>query len=186
MPTYHYQCDEHGIFELSLPLRKWSDRKPCPKCEKESEQVLLPQQGRGEFANPVVIHVSADGQNFRFPGAPDARIPDGFVKKELKTIREIESFERQFNAKLRSDADRHHEHEEREFSQIRARLRSELRQRMQHMSPAGRDFAEFAMKHNDNLPRKKTDCGFHVAILHFDASQNPQIDKSTGWKKRYV
>jgi hypothetical protein len=183
---YSYECADHGIFELSLPLRKWSDRKPCPRCKKISEQVLLPTRARGEFAEPVVIHVSSDGQNFRFPGASDAKVPNGFVKKELRTIREIESFERQMNAKLRSDADRHHENEERAFSEIRARLRSELRTAMQRFSPMGRDFAEMAMRVNDERRRKPTDCGFHVMILHDDSSKNPQVDQSTGWKRRYV
>lgn len=185
IPAYSYECAKHGIFELSLPLRKWSDRMPCPQCRKISEQVLLPQRGRGEFANPVVIHVDSKG-NYRFPGAPDAKCPPGFVKKELKTIRDIEHFERQFNAKLRSDSDRHHENEERAFAERRAQLRSELRQAMNHFSPAGRDFAQMAMRINDERKRKTTECGFHVTILHEDSRKNPWIDERTNWKKKYI
>jgi hypothetical protein len=50
----------------------------------------------------------------------------------------------------------------------------------------GRDFAEMAMRVNDERRRKPTDCGFHVMILHDDSSKNPQVDQSTGWKRRYV
>lgn len=158
---------------------------PCPKCGKTSEQVLLPTRARGEFSQPVTIHVSSDGQKYRFPGAADARVPKGFVKRELKSIRDIERFERDMNARLRSDSDRHHENEERAFGEIRSRLRSELRQAMQRMSPEGRDFAAFAMAFNDNRKRKTTECGFHVAILHEDSSKNPWIDERTGWKRKY-
>ena len=168
-----------------MPLRRWDEVKPCPTCKKPSQQILLPSEGRGEFTVPVVIHVDAKG-NYRFPGSPDAKLPPGFEKRELKTIRDIEHFEHQMNAKLRSDSDRHHENETQAFAQIQSRLRSELRTAMQRMSPLGRDFAEMAMKMNDERKRKSNDCGFHVEILHFNQSnREAQRDASTDWKRRH-
>lgn len=185
MPLYTYECEKHGIFEISVPLRKWDEHKPCPKCGKSSEQVLLPRRSTGQFGKGIVVHISADGQT-RFPGDPNARVPKGFMKRELKTIREVEQFEREINLKLKDEAEQHQEREHHHFEEIRKQNRAELRQAMQHFSPLGRDLAQTAIRMNNERKRKPTDCGFHVTILHEDASRNPQIDQSTGWKRRYV
>lgn len=184
---YHYSCEEHGLFELILPLSKWDDRMPCPKpeCGKISEQVVLPAGSAGEFSEPIVIHVAADGA-IRFPGRGDATVPAGFERRELRTIRQIESFERQMNTRLRSESDRHNSREERYFGEIRAHLRGELRQRMQGMSEQGREFARLAMKLNDARCRKPTECGFHLEILNFDQSnREAHSDDRTGWKRKH-
>lgn len=181
---YVYECEKHGDFELILPLRKWDDHKPCPKCKKSSQQVHRPQAGRNEFVNPIVVHVAADGA-VRFPGRADARLPKGFARRELKTIREVERFERQMNTKLRDEAEQHNQREHEHFEAIRKRNRSELRQAMQRMSPLGRDFAQLAMRINDERKRKSSEVGFHCVILHNDSAKEPWIDKETGWKRKY-
>ena len=187
MPIYDFRCPKHGVFEIAMPLREYDDKKPCIKkgCALIAEQVHLPRGGgRGQFAQPIVIHVSADGRT-RFPGSPDAKLPKGFVKRELKTIRDIEGFERQMNERLKSEAQDHQEREERHFGAIQERNRSDLRMAMQSMSPIGRAFAEHAIKVNNARRRKSTDMGFRCSILHEDASKSPQIDVSTGWKRKY-
>lgn len=184
MPQYSYECEKDGIFELSLPLRKWDEYKPCPKCRKICRQVVLPSRGDSHFEVPIVVHVGADGK-FRFPGSRESKVPKGFESVELRSVREVEQFERKVNAQLQSEARDHQEREEKHFSEIYARNRSELRQQMQHFSPLGREFAETAIRINNARKRKTTDCGFHVEILHEDASKNPQIDESTGWKRKY-
>ncbi len=40
MPIYEYQCLEHGVFEKLVSRGDCDDRKPCPKCRKQSERVL--------------------------------------------------------------------------------------------------------------------------------------------------
>lgn len=185
MPVYEYECKSHGVFVLTLPLRKWDDHKPCPKCEKQCEQILSPQGGRGTFGQGIVVHVSADGHT-RFPGDPNAKVPKGFQKKTLTTIREVEKFEREVNTKLRAESEQHQEREARHFDAIQKKNRSDLRMAMQHFSPMGRALAETAMRINNERKRKTNDCGFQVTILHEDASKNPQIDASTGWKRKYV
>ena len=185
MPAYNFKCPKHGVFEVSCRLADWSDVKPCPKCRKPSEQVLLPRRCSGNFGQGVVIHVSADGQT-RFPGDPNARVPKGFQKRTLTTIREVEKFEREVNTKLRAESEQHQEREARHFDAIQKKNRSDLRMAMQHFSPMGRALAETAMRINNERKRKTNDCGFQVTILHEDASKNPQIDASTGWKRKYV
>jgi hypothetical protein len=184
---YTYECPEHGPFELSLPLNKWDDKMPCPKgnCGKISEQVLLPSRTPGQFSDPVVIHVAADG-SVRFPGRSDARVPKGFERRELRTIRDIERFEHDTNVRLSAEADQHNSNEQRFFGELRAQQRSDLRQRMQNMSSQGRDFARFAMKKNDERRGKRTECGFHLEILHFDQSnREAHSDDRTDWKRRH-
>lgn len=185
MPIYEYSCLSHGIFSLSLPLRKWDEFKPCPNCGKKCQQILTPQRSNGNFGAGVTVHVSADGRT-RFPGDPNAKVPKGFEKRVLKTIREVEQFERDTNVRLRAEAEQHQEREAKHFDAIREKNRSDLRQAMQHFSPLGRDLAETAIRMNNERKRKPTEVGFHCVILHNDASREAQVDASTGWKKKYV
>lgn len=185
MPRYTYECVEHGTFDLVLPLREWDDPKPCKKCGKPSSQVVLPQGEYGKLPQPIVIHENASGK-VRFPGSADAKVPKGFQRRELTTIREVEQFETRMNHKLREEARDHQENEERYFGEGHRRLRSELRMKMQSMSQQGQDFARFAMEQNNQRKRKSTEVGFHVDILHNDSStREPWRDERTGWKRRY-
>lgn len=165
-------------------MRKYDDHKPCPKCKKSSEQVVLPPERSSVRFQPIVVHVDAEG-NYRFPGSPDARIPRGFQKVELTTIPEIEAMERKVNVKLRGDAERHIENEERVLGAIKAKLRGELQQRMATMSPLGRAFAEAAIARSNARRRKSSDVGFHVNILHYNqGNREGYSDERTGWRER--
>ena len=186
MPKYSYECPTHGLFHLILPLREWDDHKPCPQCSKTSEQVVLPQGEHGTLPHPIVVHVSSTGR-FRFPGSPDAKAPKGFEKVELKTISEVQKFERQVNHRLREEARDHQENEEKFFAGVKAQLRSDLRQAMKNMTPKGRDFARIVMALNDARRRKPTEVGFHCDILHNDAgNREAWRDERTGWKRKIV
>lgn len=52
MPLYEYECNRHGVFELSRPMRLASRGAPCPACGRASARILsLPsvaQVGRAE------------------------------------------------------------------------------------------------------------------------------------------
>jgi putative FmdB family regulatory protein len=185
MPVYSYECPKHGRFDLTLPLRKWDDHKNCPKCGRSCEQVVLPQGEPGTLPIPIVVHRDEKG-NFRFPGASDARVPKHFEKVELKTIKEVEKFEREVNQRLHSEARQHQENEERFYGQVKKSLRSELVNAMQSFSNRGKDFARLVMALNDARRRKKTEVGFHCDILHNDASNREAYnDERTGWKRKY-
>jgi hypothetical protein len=186
VPQYHFECGEHGLFAVTCRLAEWSDTKPCPACTKPSEQVVLPQGEYGTLPVPIVVHVSATGR-FRFPGAADAKAPRGFERVELKTISEVEKFERRVNHQLREEARDHQENEEKFFGKVKAELRGELRHAMKNMSPLGRDFARFVMALNDRKKRKPTEAGFYCDILHNDQSnREAHVDERTGWKRKYV
>ena len=163
----------------------WDTHKPCPTCKKPSEQVHLPGVTLAEFKTPIVVHVAADGA-VRFPASTDAPVPKGFEKKELRSIREIEQFERRVNLHLRAEAEQHAENEERHYSAVRESNRSDLRQRMQGMSQFGKDFARFAMEQNNNRKRKPLDVGFFTEILHMDRSnRDSHNDERTDWKRKH-
>lgn len=186
MPVYEYICAKGHTFEIRCRLAEWTDIRPCNQegCAEIAEQFISPSGSDNEVP-PIVIHVDSEG-HVRFPGASDARVPEGFEKRELRTIRQIEAFERDMNCRLRSEARQHQENEERYFSQVRSQLRGELRQRMQQMSEAGKSFARLAMALNDQRRSKSTETGFHVEILHFDQSnREAHRDERTGWKPRH-
>ena len=184
MPTYTYECPKDGTFELTLPLRKWDDHKRCPKCKEMSEQVLIPSRGDAHFEVPIVVHVDASGK-FSFPAHQDAPVREGYEKKELRSIREVEAFERKVNARLSRESAEHNAREEALLSSVLDKNRKELRTAMERMSPAGRTFAEFAIRMNNERKRKTSEVGFHTVILHFDESNRDAYrDRETNWKSR--
>jgi hypothetical protein len=187
VPRYHWECAKHGIFEMVLPVSEWSDPKPCPKrkCGRASAQVLLPQREVGILPRAIVVHRDKEG-NYRFPGSDTARIPKGFERVELKTIKEVEKFEREVSVNQNREASMHRENEERFFAPMRSKSRSELREHMNGISALGRDFARFAIAMNNARKKRTGDTNFHVEILHQDASnREAHRDESTGWKRKY-
>lgn len=190
MPTYSYECPVHGEFEVTVPISAHQDHPVCPyqnghpfyMCMETTIQTYTPSKPKDWSIRPIVIHLGADGA-VRFPGHENAPVPKGFNRVELKTLSEIAAFERQVNRKLTSEAARHIENEERHFESVRARLRGDLRQRMQTMSPFGRAFAQLAIEMNNARKKKKSDVGFHVDILNNNSSsREPHRDQETKWK----
>lgn len=134
--------------------------------------------------SPVVIHRDVNG-NIRFPGHPDAPIPDGFQKVELRTVREVRALEREMNVRERARFEEAQYREEQAFSAEQRERRAELRQMMRHMTPAGRALAEEAMRQNDERPRKSYDPNFHVEAFSQDSSNREAYrDERTGWRGR--
>ena len=66
----------------------------CPECGKELSVSDWPWCPHGStnpyvalYGDPTIIHIDESG-NYRFPAAPDAPIPPGYQKVELRTRRE--------------------------------------------------------------------------------------------------
>src|SRR5260370_13623012 len=136
---------------------------------------------RAQRFRPVVIHRDASG-HIRFPAHSNAPVPRGFRRVELRTVAQVRRFEREVNRIERDKADRLRSGEERYFGEVRSRLRSELRQAMQHMSAAGRDFARFAMEQNDARRKPSIDPRFFVEVFSKDqASPHPHPTPATDW-----
>lgn len=188
MPKYSFECPKHGEFEIAVPVSAHRDHWPCPHagCKATTEQTYTPEKPKNWTIQPVVVHVGAGGK-IRFPGRADAKVPKGYNKVELRTIPEIEKFERDYNQRLSAEAEQHHANEARHFEAVRGRNRSDLRMRMQSMSQFGQDFARLVMAINDAKKNKRRgDPNFHVEILHMDQSnREAQRDQETGWKRKY-
>lgn len=183
MPTWTFECPVHGEFELTAPIARHRDHPECPysHCRETTVQTYHASRPKDWAIQPVVLHVDKKG-NVRFPGHANGKIPRGFERVELKTLAEIQAFEHKMNHNLSCEAQQHQENEEKFFAPLRAKLRGELRQKMQSMSRTGRDFARYAMAVNDARERKKTDVGFHIQVLHFDASNREPFREGRGFK----
>jgi len=137
--------------------------------------------------DPVVIHRDAAG-NVRFPGAPDAAVPAGFEKVELRTVAEVRQFERGMDARERARFESGQAREGDFYAERQRKDRAELRAAMLRMSPYGREFAQVAMEENDrkNAGRKTSyDPNFHVECFSMDSSNREVYrDERTNWKAR--
>lgn len=196
MPTAIYTCDHCGaVFDRwnSFPPQKlrcillpegcpgWAVR---PLYDFELPRVRRGRSKDAQPFDPVVVHRDAQG-NYRFPGSPDAPVPTGFQRIELRTTEEVRRLERDVN---RHESGRHEQAAAREegfYAGLKSRQRAELRAAMARMSPTGRAFAEEAMRASDDRPRGRFDAEFHVEAFSQDSSnREPQRDASTGWRPR--
>ncbi len=152
-----------------------------PYCPHES---VLPS--RAQSITPVVVHQAADG-TYRLPGAAEAAVPDGFKKVELRTIPEIQRFEREMNLQLRVEAEQVQGRRYGITEPERRARHAALRAHRKGMSTLGREFARSAIEHANRGRRQNTDPGFHVEALHYDQSnREPQRDERTDWRPRRV
>lgn len=190
MPLYDHRCPEGHLFEV---FGKFEAKTiPCrvDDCALPAERILVSLSGVGEYRaqsiEPVVVHQAKDG-TYRLPGAADAHVPDGYQKVELRTIPEIQRFERAMNTQLRVEAEQVHE---RRHGITEAELKERhaaLRQEMAHMTPFGRDFARLAIERANHGRVRNTDPGFYVEALHFNQSnQEVHRDERTDWRPRRV
>ena len=42
MPTYDYRCNEHGTFEVNIPLSRISYPVTCPDCGHDMVKLIRP------------------------------------------------------------------------------------------------------------------------------------------------
>lgn len=187
MPTYDFQCQSETcgkVVEKILPIAQRNEPGPCA-CGAGLERVYLTtRQSEAQRFDPIVVHVNPLTGEYRIPGAGDARVPAGYERRELGTIREIERFERHANKIERGKSDMHATREQNYIDHLQKDRRSELRQAMQRMTPFGRDLARLAMARNDARRPQTQDCGVHFEILHNDRSNRSEHrDVRTGWKR---
>lgn len=170
----------------------------CPQCNRSSTVYFINGQpkcgacnmefGRGDFILPVgradatVVHVDAHG-NYRFPGHADAPVPPGFERRELHG-RDIDRMERTVNSQQRRDREMREELRAQSEEPRRSASRSDLMHAMRSMTPAGRDFAQYAIDRANNRVRGRYDPGFHVESRHYDASNRDAHRDGSGGRGR--
>lgn len=143
----------------------------------------------GRFAQgfePVIVHRDADG-NVRLPANRNAPVPEGFERVELTNVNQVRQLEGKMNADSKRQWEQWKERESEHFSELQREGRRELRERMKHMSPMGRMFAEYAMARNDRRSQPGYEPNFFVEVFSMDASNREAWrDAETGWRARKV
>ena len=75
------------------------DKRTCPECGLDMEQVWWKRPcgpAQWDDNTAVLVFQNADGQ-IRYPGRHDARLPSGYERVYLRSLREVDAFERQHN-----------------------------------------------------------------------------------------
>lgn len=189
MPLIHVLCSVcHEYSEVMRPLSMWPATPPCPKCDGLTEQRHLPPQPRA-LPGPVVVYQMPDG-SFRFPGDPDSLATRAYDRQggrriELRGWAQVRPFEKHMNDVERARVARRMEKEQATREEGSRARRSELRQKMQSMTEAGRHFARVVMGRNDAKPNPKPyDTGFHVEAYSQDRSNRDESRDPRG-KRRH-
>jgi len=191
VPVADYRCGrcgavvEHFFHHIPAEIPCETERCPGPAVRTFDPSITMRRpRSRAQPFDPVVVHRDADG-NYRFPGSPDAAVPAGFERVELRTTAEVRRFEGDVN---RRESERHDEAAARDqgfYGRLQTQNRSDLRAAMRHMTPLGRAVAEEAMRANDEKLRGRFDPGFHVEAFSQDSSnREPQRDETTGWRPK--
>lgn len=164
MVLHDFRCTKCG--NISERMVKWDvDSVSCSDCAGKAKRVFLPRHQNAQNFDPVVIFRGKNGK-IRFPGRADSPTPKGFVREELRTSHAVHKFEREMNQRELSRYQNRQERTEKCYEPFHASMRSQLRAQMRHFSPYGRDFAETAMRENNNRRRGNFDPGFHIEAFH--------------------
>lgn len=200
MPLYTFQHCDHHIEKLML-LREYTagERPLCPTCNEPMEREWTSRRGSAQAFDPIVIDVSPDGE-YSFPMNQEAPVRDGFTRRELRTFQEADSVLRHVNASERRKIEQFveaqcaslEENERRNHSDLRTGFRWEFPDGsvrtlpgVQHMTPAGRAFAEMAMRRESQQRPRSFDPGVFLEIRENDRSnRDPYEDRRTGWRER--
>jgi predicted nucleic acid-binding Zn ribbon protein len=190
MPLYPFKCDADSCgreIEKLMFLREYEagDKPECPDCHGSMHRI---HTARGRNANAfqaIVLHKGPDG-SYSFPMNEHAPVPEGYEKLELTTFADVDRHMRSINAVERRKMEAHVEEQRLWLNHIESTNRAELRDRMRHMQPAARAFAELAMRHNDAKPRpKEVDPNVFVEVRERDSSNRESyVDRETAWKRR--
>jgi putative FmdB family regulatory protein len=184
MILHDFRCRLCGkVFERMV---KWDEETCACECGSNALRVFI---SRGEYRAqsfaPVLVFRDASG-HYRFPGRNNQRTPKGCEAVWLRTTSEVRKFERKINESERRRYFAHKERNEKRFEQWISNARSELRQKMQHMSPHGRDLAIAAMRENDRQSsvNYRFDPQFRLEAFSQDASnREAQYDRDLSRRK---
>lgn len=164
------------------------DSLPCEAedCDKQAVRIYsLPGQFRPRDAQsfrPVMVDQAPDG-SYSIPGHAGAPVPEGFIRKELRTVAEVRAFERNINAQERRQWEAQQAREHEAYSEGERMRRRDFFQRMQDMSPAGRELARLAIEHNNNRPRRKYTRETFVEVFSRDSSNREAgVSELTDWR----
>lgn len=176
------------VSEVYRAVKDWPATPPCPQCGAQTEQTHRPKTVQWTV-DPVVVYQAGDG-SFRFPGDRGALSAHeyerkGFHRIEIRSAVEMRRFEGMMNKRDFSLSQRRVERELQQREQREAVTRSELRRRMQSMSPYGRALAQAVIDRNNHKPKKRaSESGFHSEVYSHDRSNRDESRDSQGRRRR--
>lgn len=185
MPVLHdHRCGKCGkVFEKMVP---WEQEQVTCECGGTASRIFISRREyRAQSFDPVLIYRDKSG-HVRFPGRNQGVAPKGYEAVYLRTTQEVRNFERRMNESERKRYFEHKERQEMRFSEWTKSARSELRQKMQHMSEYGRAIAQAAMDANDRESGVNTrwEPGFHLEAFSVDSSnREAQYDRDLQRRK---
>jgi hypothetical protein len=102
MPNFDYRCPEGHIFESTQPPEASSVCCIYPGCQRTAARVWMGRQYATAFdkSETTVVWEHPGTGEVQYPGRNDVPIPKrlqarGFVRRELRSLREVERFEQQ-------------------------------------------------------------------------------------------
>lgn len=139
-------------------------------------------RGNAKKAPETVIFRNAHGE-IMIPGSNQDPTPPGFEREEVSGVFATRQLQKRLDQQSRDQREKAQEANEPFLDFKRKRRHEALRQKMKHMSRAGRDFARVAIeKTNSRATGKRYDPGNHV--LAYEQNNPKYNDRTTGWKDR--
>jgi hypothetical protein len=137
--------------------------------------------------DPIVVHQAPDG-SYSFPASVDAPVRPGYVKVEIRTLREADRITREVNSREDAAIRQQHHVEQAQREAKRSEYRAQLDRAKERFSPKGREFAE-KMREYVNSKRRPGpgSANFHIDVFANDRS-NREVhrDARTDWKSRHA
>lgn len=145
---------------------------PCRQCRRIARRVFVSRSTYERLAQPfkpVVVFRKRDG-SISVPGDSSKPTPRGCERLELKTLKQVRDFERHMDRREQARFEERRVREQQQFEHVQGLGRSLLRQKMQRMSPQGRDFAQFVINHQNQMSECPYDAGCHVDVFSYEPS----------------
>lgn len=129
--------------------------------------------GNAARIDTVAYFKNARGEIY-LPGRADERTPPGYERYETNQPADVRKLMKQMDTESRMQHELRQAQEEATTGEWRRQLRSDLRQKMQSMSPRGRDFAKLAIERSNNRAKPRYSPGNHMVALEYNDSNHDQ------------
>jgi hypothetical protein len=171
MPMVDLRCPAGHEYEGFRHQSQVAEEEPCQVCGETAKRIYRYDRSHsyGGLTEPLVVWKRPDG-TFAVPANRDAKKPPEYERVELRNAFEIRGVERAIGREEQEKWERSRVGKQQMFEGIQSGNRSELRSRMQSMSPAQRDFARFAMAKNNQKTAEKYRGTFYFEAMSQDSS----------------
>lgn len=174
MPLYDFKCqnaDCGAINEIALTMAERENPGTCRTCFGNLQRIFLSRQEAAQRFDPVVVHYNPTTKQYSFPGHANAPVRAGYERQEIRTLAEVNAFERQRNQAERGRAERVTEDRLRRIEHSEKSRRSEIYAKLgNNISNFGREVMRLSAEQRNARRPKTQDPGFHIDAFHYDKS----------------